>query len=178
MQARGFVPYMVCALLGTALLGLMAGFFFAFAIDVAPAMANLDAGMYVTTQQWINKVVRNAGFGAVYFASAVMPFVAAAAAAFAGRRAHAAAWGLIALVYGGAVFWLTRSVNVPINEAVAQWNPLAPPAEWATLRGRWNEANGWRALASAACFLAALVLLALPSYPGRPSTRGVPYQRP
>ena len=56
--------------LATCLLGVMAGFFFAFAIDVAPAMTNLDASSYVTTQQWINRVVRNATFGATYFGSA------------------------------------------------------------------------------------------------------------
>ena len=66
------------------LLGLMAGFFFAFAADVAPAMAQLDASGYVTAQQWINRVVRNAVFGGVYFGSVLLPCVAAAAAAFEG----------------------------------------------------------------------------------------------
>ena len=51
--------------LALVLLGLMAGFFFAFAVDVAPAMAQLNAHAYITTQQWINRVVRNALFGAV-----------------------------------------------------------------------------------------------------------------
>jgi uncharacterized membrane protein len=155
------------ALAATTLLGLMAGFFFAFTIDVAPAMTHLDGTMYVTTQQWINKVVRNLGFGSVYFGSVVLPFVAAAVAALAGRRPQAIAWGLIALVYGVAVFWVTRTINIPINDAVAQWNALSPPADWAALRDRWNEANAWRTIASTACFIAALVLISWHKAPER-----------
>jgi uncharacterized membrane protein len=49
------------------LLGTMASFFFAFAVDVAPALTHLDGPGYITTQQWINKVVRSAVFGAFYF---------------------------------------------------------------------------------------------------------------
>ena len=66
--------------LSQVLLGLMAGFFFAFAVDVAPAMARLDATGYITVQQHINAVVRNATFGGVYFGSAVLPWLVALAA--------------------------------------------------------------------------------------------------
>jgi uncharacterized membrane protein len=161
--------YRLSAVAATALLGLMAGFFFAFAVDVAPAMTRLDASAYVSTQQSINKAVRNLGFGAVYFGSALLPFAVAAVCAVCGRRGHALAWAGIALVYAGAVFWVTRSINVPINDALAQWNALAPPADWALLRDRWNEANTWRAIASCACFIAALTLATSPvrTAPGR-----------
>jgi hypothetical protein len=46
---------------------------------------------------------------------------------------------------------------------LAQWNPLAPPADWSAARDRWNEANLWRALASIGCFALAVVLTALPA---------------
>lgn len=137
------------------LLGLMAGFFFAFAVDVAPAMARLDAATYITTQQHINHVVRNAVFGGAYFGSALLPWLAAGASLWAGRRRRALAWAAIALVYGVAVFWLTRSVNVPINNALATWLPQQPPADWQAVRDHWNSANAVRAWASAACFGAA-----------------------
>ncbi|MBK6866971.1 MAG: DUF1772 domain-containing protein [Burkholderiales bacterium] len=137
------------------LLGLMAGFFFSFAVDVAPAMASLDAATYIAAQQSINRVVRNAVFGGVYFGSALLPWLAAGAALWAGWQRRALRWALIALVYGAAVFWLTRSVNVPINDALAAWDPQHPPADWQAARGRWNEANLVRAWASAACFAAA-----------------------
>ena len=145
--------------LATLLLGLMAGFFFAFAVDVAPAMGQLDAPGYISTQQWINKVVRNALFGGVYFGAALLPLGVALACAWSGKRRRAAGWALLAAVYFAAVFWLTRSVNIPINEAMALWSPHAPPADWQLLRQRWNEANAARAAASALCFAAALGLL-------------------
>lgn len=140
------------------LMGLMAGFFFAFAIDVAPAFAKLDAGPYVQVQQHINRVVRSAGFGAVYFGAALAGFLAALAALGAGRRRLAVGWLFVGCVWLVAVFWLTRSINVPINDALALWNPASPPAEWHAARDRWNEANRWRAWASGLCFCAALAL--------------------
>lgn len=141
--------------LALVLLGLMAGFFFAFAVDVAPAMAQLDAAGYITTQQHINRVVRNALFGGIYFGSALLPWLAAGAALWAGQHHRALGWALVALVYGAAVFWLTRRVNVPINDALATWLPQQPPADWQVVRDRWNAANAVRAWASAACFAAA-----------------------
>jgi uncharacterized membrane protein len=155
--------YCTAASAATLLVGLMAGFFFAFAVDVAPAMAQLDASGYVTTQQWINRTVRNAAFGATYFGSAVLPFVAALLAWAAGLRVRAWAWAALALFYFTSVFWLTREINVPINNLVAGWNAAAPPAEWAVLRDRWNEANLWRALGAALSFVAALAVLQAPA---------------
>ena len=155
--------YRISAGLATLLLGLMAGFFFAFSIDVAPAMAHLDATAYIEAQQWINRVVRNLGFGSVYFGSIACAFVPSVLALRASCKRLALAWLLVALAYFVMVFWVTRSINVPINDAVAQLNYLAPPFNWSVLRDRWNEANLWRTLASSACFVAAIVLVSLPS---------------
>ena len=56
------VRILACATEASSVLPLSASrFFFAFSIDVAPAMAQLDGSGYVATQQWINRVVRNAG---------------------------------------------------------------------------------------------------------------------
>lgn len=151
----------VFSLLATCLLGIMAGFFFAFAIDVVPAMANLDASGYITTQQWINRVVRNATFGATYFGSAFLPFLAAATAVWCGQRKLGLAWLGVAMVYFAAVFWLTRTVNVPINDALAAWQASAPPGDWQVARDDWNQANLVRTLAAVACFVAAVVLVSV-----------------
>ena len=164
-----FDIYRLSSCVAAALLGLMAGFFFAFAVDVAPAMANLDAASYITTQQWINKVVRNVPFAVAYFGSAGITLVPAAVALARGRRGLALAWLAVGLLYFGAVFWLTRSVNIPINNTMAQWNPLAPPADWMMLRERWNQANLWRAIASAGSFAAALWLATAPGSRRQPA---------
>lgn len=159
----------VFEVLATCLLGLMAGFFFAFAIDVAPAMANLDAPSYITTQQWINRAVRNATFGTTYFGSALAPFAATATAFWCGRRRAGVAWLLIALAYFAAVFWVTRAVNVPINNELASWQPAAPPSNWQEARDAWNQSNLVRCIASIACFAASVLLIAV-SRPSPPET--------
>ena len=140
----------------------MAGFFFAFAIDVGPAMAQLDAATYVTTQQAINRVVRNAGFGAAFFGAALLPWTVAALALWAGARRHALGWAAVALAYGVAVVGVTSGINVPINEALAGWNPQQPPPDWQAVRARWNQANAWRAWAALAVFAAAAWLAGQP----------------
>ena len=144
--------------LATLALGLMAGFFFAFAVDVAPAMAGLDAAGYITTQQAINRVVRNATFGGIYFGSALLPFAAAALWGRARQNRRALAWLAIAVVYAAGVFLLTREINVPINDALARWNPAAPPIDWTLARDRWNDANLLRTWVAGTCFAAAVLL--------------------
>lgn len=145
----------------TCLLGIMAGFFFAFAIDVVPAMTRLDAAAYITMQQWINSVVRNLTFGATYFGAALLPFAAAATAFWCGRRRAGVAWLVIALVYFAAVFWITRTVNVPINNDLATWQPAAPPSNWQELRDTWNQSNLIRAVAAIGCFISAVIVIAV-----------------
>src|SRR5687767_12468789 len=71
-------------ILATALIGLMAGFFFAFSVDVVPAMRNFNAHDYIATQQAINRAVRNIPFALVYFGAAIVPFLAAGATWLAG----------------------------------------------------------------------------------------------
>jgi uncharacterized membrane protein len=150
-------PALAAETLAIVLLGLMAGFFFAFAVDVAPAMRGLDAQGYIATQQAINKSVRNASFAFVYFGSALLPFITAGLLLMAKQR-RAWAWLVVAVIYAAGVFLLTRQINVPINDALALWNPLAPPADWQAARDTWNDANLVRAIVAAACFAAAVML--------------------
>lgn len=159
---RAAVALKVVEVLAVCWLGTMAGFFFAFAVDVAPAMMNLDGPGYVNTQQWINKVVRNAVFALAYFGSVVLPACAALCAGWAGQRGRAMLWAVLSLVYFVAVFWVTRRVNVPINNELATWLPASPPADWLQARSHWNEANLLRTAAAMVCFVCAVVLITLP----------------
>lgn len=93
----------------TVLLGLMAGFFFAFWVDVAPAMRELEAGGYIQAQQAINRAVRNAPFAIAHFGAALVPWLLVALAWQSGDRRRAGAWAAIAVIYGAGVFLLTRS---------------------------------------------------------------------
>lgn len=140
----------------------MAGFFFAFWVDVAPAMRELDASAYIRTQQAINSTVRNAWFALAYFGAAALPLLAAGALWLAKERYEALAWLGIAVTYIAGVFLLTREVNIPINNALALWNPASPPVDWMAARDRWNEANLVRGALAILAFAAALVMQRLP----------------
>lgn len=153
-------PILALQLLATVLLGLMAGFFFAFWVDVAPAMAHLSAAEYVVTQQHINSTVRNAPFALAYFGSVAVPALAALALGLARRKREALAWAAVTLTYLLGVFVLTSQVNIPINQALALWDPAAPPADWAAARDRWNEANFIRGMAALLAFAGAVAALA------------------
>ena len=150
-------------ILATALIGLMAGFFFAFSVDVVPAMRGFNAHDYIATQQAINRAVRNIPFALAYFGAAIVPFLAAGATWLAGDRRRAGFWLAIAIVYVLGVFVLTREINIPINNALALWDPNAPPADWAKARDDWNNANLLRCLAACASFATALWALSLRS---------------
>jgi uncharacterized membrane protein len=150
-------------LLATLLFGLAAGFFFAFAVDVAPALARAEPAAAIAVFQQINIVVRNAWFGAVYFGAVIVPL---AALALAWRERRSASWWLVLaawLVYLGGVQAPTFMINVPINEVVAVWTPSAPAGDWRALLARWAAFNTLRTVAATAAFALSLVALALPA---------------
>ncbi|MBX3503413.1 MAG: DUF1772 domain-containing protein [Alphaproteobacteria bacterium] len=154
---------LVFRLLATLLFGLTAGFFFAFAIDVAPALARTESSAAIAVFQQINIVVRNAWFGAVYFGAVVVPPVALA---LVWRDRRSLGWwlGLAAwLVYLGGVQAPTAAINVPINQVVAAWTPTVPAGDWRALLERWTAFNTLRTIAATAAFALSLAGLVLPA---------------
>ena len=50
-----------------------------------------------------------------------------------------------------AVLWVLASVYsitmlVPINNRIASWANVTPPADWKTFRGKWDRFHRWRVL--------------------------------
>ncbi|HYD60102.1 MAG TPA: anthrone oxygenase family protein [Noviherbaspirillum sp.] len=131
--------------------GLIAGFFFAFSADVNLATAELAAADYVHVQQLINLKVRNSAFAIVYFGAAVVPAILLAVTWRQGRTGWylTAAAGYVLYL---AAFFITREINVPINNELATWNPQQAPASWVLMWTRWNEANLIRTIISMASF--------------------------
>lgn len=150
-------------MLAALLFGLSAGFFFAFAIDVAPALARAEPSAAIAVFQQINIVVRNAWFGAVYFGAVVVPLIALA---LTWRDRRSVGWwlGLAAwLVYLGGVQAPTLLINVPINEVVAAWTPSAPAGDWRALLERWTAFNTLRTIAATIAFALSLIALVAPA---------------
>lgn len=51
-----------------------------------------------------------------------------------------------ALILLGLALVVSFAVNVPINLAQIGWDPQAPPADWASIRDRWQIAHAVRTL--------------------------------
>jgi len=83
------------------------------------------------------------------------------------RRQPGLSRSLVPLLLLVAVFVLSLTVNVPINQDQLDWNVDAPPADWADDRDRWQVAHAARTLAAVLAF-------ALLSVPDRMGTRRRP----
>jgi hypothetical protein len=58
--------------------------------------------------------------------------------------------------------WLLASVYsiamlVPINNRIASWETVTPPADWKTFRGRWDLLHRWRVVLLTIAFLFLIV---------------------
>ena len=53
----------------TVAVGLMAGFFYAYACSVMVGLDRVDDRTFIVTMQWINATVRNAAFAPAFFGS-------------------------------------------------------------------------------------------------------------
>ena len=141
-----------CVVIATLMLGLMAGFFWTYSINVSPALMSLDGDMYGRVQSLLNQNVRHPMFFVFFFDSAG----ATAVAALANWR-HWRTWSfwlivISLLVYAGGVVGFTKLVNLPLNYYTESWLPGSVPGDWEQVRSRWNSANLFRVGASASAF--------------------------
>lgn len=144
----------------TAVLGLMAGFFWTYSFNVNRAMLLVDGATYATVQSLFNQNVRHAAFFALFFGGSLFPLLALAV-----NRRHwrTPSFWLVAaatLVYGLGIVAFTHEVNLPLNAYTESWSPTNLPADWSATRDLWNSANltrVWLACAAFALALAALV---------------------
>ncbi len=69
-------------------------------------------------------------------------------------------WGWLVFVVG--VFAVTIILNVPINNQILSWNVQSPPADWQTLRDRWNALSYLRTPAAGLSFVLFMLSLLHP----------------
>jgi len=146
--------------LACAIFGVMAGFFWAYSVNVSPALAQVSGETWALVQSLLNHHIRRFTFGAFFFGGALVSVLAVLLNL---RHRRDAAFWLLAvavLVYVGGVIVVTRQVSVPLNDYIDSWDPANLPVDWAEVRADWIRANGVRlasSLASFALCLAALV---------------------
>ncbi|GIH75955.1 DUF1772 domain-containing protein [Planobispora longispora] len=148
----------------TTLMGLIAGFFYAYACSVMIGLARVDDRTFIDSMQWINATVRNVWFAPAFFGALLVTAVAAALHLGRAQR-PVLGWVVAALVLYGAAFGITMGVNVPLNEQLAAAGDPAsladPAAARASYEGVWTAWNTTRTVASTAalaCLVRALML--------------------
>lgn len=138
--------------------GVMAGLFFAYSFSVIPGLGKLSDSEYIRAMQSINREIQNPWFFACFFGALIL--LPAASYLTYGEKAFpfvAAA----ALAYAIGTFGVTVVANVPLNDALEAFDPVATPERYGEIRAvfesRWNFWNHVRTL----CNAIALLLLLL-----------------
>jgi uncharacterized membrane protein len=152
---------LACQSLCLLAMGIMAGFFWTYSINVNLTMLEMDGPVYATVQSAFNRNVRHPMFFAFFFG----PVPLAMAALLCGWSQRRRLWWwllvLAGVAYALGIVWFTRSVNLPLNHLTESWSPSALPMDWTDIRNAWNRANDWRAIASSAIFALATLAFGL-----------------
>ena len=103
----------------TVLMGLIAGFFYAYACSVMVGLAETDNRTFIHTMQSINATVRNAAFAPSFFGSLVVTGMATAL--YAKRRQDPVfRWVAAGLALYAIAFVITFAISVPLNNDLAE----------------------------------------------------------
>ncbi|MEU7605966.1 anthrone oxygenase family protein [Streptomyces sp. NPDC040724] len=151
-------------LVSTILMGLMAGLFFAFDVSVMPGLAAGDERTYVTAMQNFNAAIDGNGLFGMAFVLALLASAASAVIEFRKGRRTVAIWVGAATVAYFLVLMITFSVNIPLNNELADAGDAAKLTDFAIVdkfKSTWVSTNIIRTLLCTAALTAlsrALVL--------------------
>lgn len=144
--------------------GAIFGFFYAWVCSTMWGLDAADPRVAIAAMQAMNASVRNIVFAPAFFLTPVV-LALTGAVAMAGRRRRAAAWFLAAAgVYLAFGLFLTLSVNVPMNEALALErvpdDVEAARRVWRDYSQPWQFWNVVRTIASGTALILAAIGLA------------------
>lgn len=145
---RGKLPT-VLLLVATVLVGLMAGLFFAFDVSVMPGLAAGDERTYVTAMQNFNAKIDGNGLFGMAFVLALLASAASVVIEFRKGRRTVAIWVGVAAVAYLVVLMITFSVNIPLNNELADAGDAAKMTDFAIVdefKGTWVSTNIIRTL--------------------------------
>ncbi|MEU6315936.1 DUF1772 domain-containing protein [Streptomyces sp. NPDC047014] len=136
-------------LVSTVFMGLMAGLFFAFDVSVMPGLAAGDERTYVTAMQNFNAAIDGNGLFGMVFVITLLTSAASAVIEFRKGRRNVAVWVAVATVAYFVVLMITFSVNIPLNNELADAGDAAKLADFAIVdkfKGTWVATNIVRTL--------------------------------
>jgi uncharacterized membrane protein len=119
------------------LMGLIAGFFYAYACSVMLGLAEVDDRTFIDTMQAINATVRNAGFAPSFFGS-LFASVATAGVLYAKRNPARHLVALAAALYFVA-FAITFGISVPMNNDLSDAGAVATITDHAAVRDAYED---------------------------------------
>lgn len=161
MAGPGLVP-LVAATLGA---GLNAGFFYAFAHDVMPALRQADDADFVRGFRALDRRVYNPFFMVVFLGTPVLAAVTVLLLAVSSATAPLL-WAVAALVLALGTVAITGTVHVPMNGRLQALGPVERITGLYLVRGefeqrwvRWNLVRTGTSVASFACLVGALAVL-------------------
>ena len=140
-------------------LGVMAGFFWTYTVNINPAMLSVNGQTYAELQSLFNQNVRHFTFFAFFFGAGGASLLAVVLNYKHYR--HSSFWLLsiatAAYIFGIIVF--TSQVNLPLNYYTESWNPSNLPDDWQRVRDSWNQANISRVGSSLTAFIFSICAL-------------------
>lgn len=130
---------------------LFGGLFAGFLVTVLVLESTLrGVGASVYTQVRHVELDRLDGLASATLVPALI--AAAVLVASAARNRRPVLWPVVAFVLLLSVVATTLVFNVPINTDQLTWDVQAPPADWATVRDRWQLAHAVRTGAAVLAF--------------------------
>lgn len=126
----------------TMTMGFMAGVFGLYAHTIMPGLGRTDDRTFVGAFQAIDRAIINPWFLPAFVGALLFTGLAALLQLRDGRAVLP--WIVAALVLYGAVFAITVSVNVPLNDGIKAAGDPARIADLAAVRERFNEARWMR----------------------------------
>lgn len=156
----------------TVLMGLIAGFFYAYACSVMIGLKQVDDRTFIVAMQEINASVRNAWFAPSFFGALIVTGVAAILAGLR-RDRPLFLWTLGALILYAAAFMMTLGISVPLNNALAAAGSPDTITDLAAVRVdyedpwvRWNIARTVASTLALLCLIRAVMIHDQPAVGG------------
>ncbi|MEU0373255.1 DUF1772 domain-containing protein [Streptomyces sp. NPDC006283] len=139
----------ILLVLSTITMGLMSGLFFTFDVSIMPGLARTHDRVYVEAMQNFNQLIDNSGLFALVFIAAFIATTTAAVIEYRRGRRSPALWAAIAASLYLVALLITFSVNIPLNNELAQLGDPAKVSDFSLLdkfKGIWETTNIMRTL--------------------------------
>ena len=133
-------------------LGIMAGFFATYAINVSLAMLSFDGPTYAMVQSAFNRHVRHTLFFVFFFGPTLWCLLAVVGRWMEHRQGWWRLTAVTGVAYALGIVTFTHEVHLPLNALTESWMPSHMPEDGVLTRDSWNRANNFRAWFSAALF--------------------------